>query len=915
MISAVAAMTAVSVAGTGPSAAASVTPTTARDLLDIPPVDDGPITPTRGLQDGATGALFVADSQTPAVYSWLDYASGAVTPVSLPGTVDGTVHADGDQIGLWDRTASVLRVGDPRSGPWTAYQLPPNTDPVAVHGTEVLVGAANQVYALLSYDSAGTATPVPLRGVPGNAQSFSISGAPAGLAVGFLTPDGVTHWGVADWATATYHELTSAPNDYPNGVYITGDHVAVFELDHSVKGGGDKALIYPVDKALAGVPVTPQRPSADLPYIASVQVIGNHLLFPDYNQLKDLPLTGGAPTVLDGNADLWLFGSGENLFMASSAPNDTWRNQYTVKEYTATPDGGLTSHVVYAPAVPKSHVTALWMRNGELSLSRQWASTAAFSVTPGSDYVFPPTGNLAPGWTLPPARSSLPAGTLVQVDAWGKPVRTVNTGSGCTPKDFQTSQHWIYWNCGAAAPSGVYDLDSGRSIPLPSRAPYLSRVGDGYLINQDLTTGQLLLTDFHSGTAAAPVAIATATLYDGTPDVSWTVDPQSGYLAYEGSGDDRDVHVIDPGVPHSAVTASLSSQYSGGSGPVPMSVAVSQPIDAWQASVVRRSTGQTVAKLSGGAAHASFTATWNGRLPNGQFAFNGDYVWSVSVLPHGGSAFHPTDTTTVTVRNSVVDRHVFGDDDRPDLLAMRTGRGGSTWWDRYNGRLVPEKAAFCRIPGSTAAILPYRTLIPIGHQAAGWANDLLAVDAAGNLWWYPEVNASLSCPETSFAYSVGSGWGGFTSIVSPGDLNGDGHDDLLARDRNGVLWFFPGLGKGKFGPKVRLGGGWNGYTHLIGAGDLTGDGHGNLLAVDASGSMWRYEANGHGGLAPRAWIGRGWGGYNTFVGIGDFNQNGTYDLLARDRNGVLWFLDGTGHGNFRARTEVSAGWGADWGLF
>ena len=46
------------------------------------------------------------------------------------------------------------------------------------------------------------------------------------------------------------------------------------------------------------------------------------------------------------------------------------------------------------------------------------------------------------------------------------------------------------------------------------------------------------------------------------------------------------------------------------------------------------------------------------------------------------------------------------------------------------------------------------------------------------------------------------------------DLDGDGKADLLARDTSGVLWFYPGNGKGSFSTRTRLGSGWNAMTAL-----------------------------------------------------------------------------------------------------
>jgi hypothetical protein len=63
-----------------------------------------------------------------------------------------------------------------------------------------------------------------------------------------------------------------------------------------------------------------------------------------------------------------------------------------------------------------------------------------------------------------------------------------------------------------------------------------------------------------------------------------------------------------------------------------------------------------------------------------------------------------------------------------------------------------------------------------------------------------------------------------TAIVGTGDFNseqrhtsgwvGDGWADMIARDSSGVLWFYPGNGRGEFGPRTVIGGGWNVMTAI-----------------------------------------------------------------------------------------------------
>ncbi|MFG2058470.1 hypothetical protein ACGFI9_31040 [Micromonospora sp. NPDC048930] len=46
-------------------------------------------------------------------------------------------------------------------------------------------------------------------------------------------------------------------------------------------------------------------------------------------------------------------------------------------------------------------------------------------------------------------------------------------------------------------------------------------------------------------------------------------------------------------------------------------------------------------------------------------------------------------------------------------------------------------------------------------------------------------------------------------------MNQDGRHDLVARDPNGVLWFYAGLGNGSFAARVKAGSGWNMYKVIV----------------------------------------------------------------------------------------------------
>ena len=185
--------------------------------------------------------------------------------------------------------------------------------------------------------------------------------------------------------------------------------------------------------------------------------------------------------------------------------------------------------------------------------------------------------------------------------------------------------------------------------------------------------------------------------------------------------------------------------------------------------------------------------------------------------------------------------------------------------------------------------------------------DVLARETStGVLWLYRGNGTGGFLPRLR----LGAGWNVMNSIVGPGDFNGDQRVDVLARETaTGHLWLYRGNGTGGFLPRIRVGTGWNTFNALAGPGDFNGDGAADVLAREtATGTLWLYRGNGTGGWLPRTRVGGGWNVMTAVVSPGDFNGDRRTDILARDSSGVLWLYPGNGAGGHLPRVQVGPGW-------
>ncbi|MFJ9605735.1 FG-GAP-like repeat-containing protein, partial [Kitasatospora sp. NPDC101176] len=154
--------------------------------------------------------------------------------------------------------------------------------------------------------------------------------------------------------------------------------------------------------------------------------------------------------------------------------------------------------------------------------------------------------------------------------------------------------------------------------------------------------------------------------------------------------------------------------------------------------------------------------------------------------------------------------------------------------------------------------------LAVGDLNGDGGDDIVATEkSTGKLWLYPGNGHGVEG-----RIELGSGgWNGMNN-TAVGDFTGDGVADVVASENStGKLWLYPGLG-GALGKRVEIGsGGWNGMNKIVSPGDMNRDGKDDIVATEKStGKLWLYPGTGR-GLGDRVEIGTGgWNGISDYAG-------------------------------------------------
>lgn len=239
---------------------------------------------------------------------------------------------------------------------------------------------------------------------------------------------------------------------------------------------------------------------------------------------------------------------------------------------------------------------------------------------------------------------------------------------------------------------------------------------------------------------------------------------------------------------------------------------------------------------------------------------------------------------------------------QPGLLA-RKASDGTLWFYKGDGT--------GKFSGSVQAGQNWNgmdIIIGVGDFNKDGHNDIIARNKTSNYLYLYKGTGNSGFQNALF---IGNGWETRNAIIGVSDFNGDKLPDLIARGAtDGILYLYPGDGKGGFGNTRVIGNGWRDFDMIIAAGDFNGDGFADIIARKGQ-YLYLYPGLGNNLFGNTRTIGTGFDKFDMITGVGDFNGDGFPDLIARETSTkTLYLYPGNGKGGFLDRSPIGFNWGA-----
>jgi hypothetical protein len=199
---------------------------------------------------------------------------------------------------------------------------------------------------------------------------------------------------------------------------------------------------------------------------------------------------------------------------------------------------------------------------------------------------------------------------------------------------------------------------------------------------------------------------------------------------------------------------------------------------------------------------------------------------------------------------------------------------------------------------STSNFSKFTKLFRVNNWGGDKTESVFARDSSGRLFNYRTNGYGDFLGGAPL--QIGSGWNMFNEIMGTNDWIGNGLPNLIGRKPNGELWLYNSNGSGGWlNPRgTRIGSGWGVFNTILTPGSWLGDGHQSLIGRKANGELWLYNSNGSGGWTNPSGtrIGTGWNIFPKFLSIGDWNGDNLVDLFGITTSGQLRLYTTNGKG-------------------
>ncbi len=257
----------------------------------------------------------------------------------------------------------------------------------------------------------------------------------------------------------------------------------------------------------------------------------------------------------------------------------------------------------------------------------------------------------------------------------------------------------------------------------------------------------------------------------------------------------------------------------------------------------------------------------------------------------GFSSNHAVASYGLDVRWQVAGTGDFNGDGRDDVLLRHDNGTVTDWLGQANGGFVSNH-------GNASYALPAGWGVAITGDFNGDGRDdvLLRHDNGTVTNWLGKANGGFVSNHAVANYPLDNGW----HIEGVGDFNGDGRDDVLLRHDNGTVTDWLGQANGGFvsnhaKANYALPAGWD----VVSSGDFNGDGRDDVLLRHDNGTVTNWLGQANGGFVSNHAVANyplddAW----HIASVGDFNGDGRDDVLLRHDNGTVTDWLGQANGGF-----------------